>query len=336
MPDTATTPDAQFRDSAIQDMLGRPPGWLLRSGLSVIAVVVAVIVGLAAVIRYPERVEAPFVLQTETVPLAVNAGTGNYVEALLVGDRASVLPGDTLIVFRSDGDWRTVNQLHTYLSAVSNVGQLDPVPLLNYPSRIAPPVGQLNTTLRAYASYRLTNGVAAQITALQREIDQAEALSGSLNRQVTLYDKELDYKNSNVERARALERDSLISTQEAEVIEEQTISAHRQREVLVAGDAQNQLRINQLDQQILKLQLDHRERRAEFERQLRQQLQLLQAAIDEFSLQYFVLAREAGTIDWLPEVREGAMVQAGTPLGFIIPRDASDRKVAPAAPPVRR
>ncbi len=55
MPETTLIPDAQYRDSAIQDMLGRPPGWLLRSGLSVIAVTLAVVLGLAAVIRYPEQ-----------------------------------------------------------------------------------------------------------------------------------------------------------------------------------------------------------------------------------------------------------------------------------------
>ena len=330
MPVDTTTPSVQYRDSAIQDMMGRPPGWLLRSGIGVVAVSVAVLLGLTALISYPERVEAPFVLQTETVPLAVNAGAANYVDAMPVADRAAVLPGDTLLVFRSDGDWRTVRTLHSYLDSADpqKLNAINIIPVQNYPSDVAAVVGQLNAIIHASRSYQSTNGVAAQIAALQREIGQAEALSGSLNRQVALYDRELGYKTLNVERARKMKADSLISRQEAESIEEQTLTAQRQREVLVAGDAQNKLRVNQLDQQILKLQLDHRERRADFERQVRQQLQLLRAALEGFSLQYFVIAQEAGVIDWMPEVREDALVGGSTPLGYLIPDQVSSKKVA--------
>ena len=98
--------------------------------------------------------------------------------------------------------------------------------------------------------------------------------------------------------------------------------------MLVAGDAQNKLRVNQLDQQILQLRLDHREQLANFERQLRQQLQLLRAAVDEFSLTHFIIAREGGTIDWMPDVREDALVGGAGPLGYVLPADASLKKIA--------
>ena len=326
MPETTLISDAQYRDSAIQDMLGRPPGWLLRSGLTVIALTVAVVLGLAAVIRYPERVEAPFVLQTETVPLAVHAGAGNYVEAILVEDRQPIAVGDTLMVFRSDGNWRTTRQLRAWLEEEDSdeTSATDQ----NYPSVIAPVVSELQGIRKGRQSYLQTNGVTEQVAALEREVEEAGRLSGSLQRQVDLYDRELGYKRMNVERARTMEEQELISKQEAEAIEEQTIGALRQREVLVAGDVQNSLRVNQLRQQILQLELDHRERLAEFDRQWMLQRQALVATLDRFELDQFVIAREVGTIDWLPEVREGALVSSSVPLGFIIPKQGGSRKVA--------
>ena len=335
MPVDTTTPSVQYRDSAIQDMMGRPPGWLLRSGIGVVTVSVAVLLGLTALISYPERVEAPFVLQTETVPLAVNASAPNYVDTLLKEDLATVIPGDTLLVFRSDGDWRTVRPLYNYLTEAKGKepDALAVILVRDYPATLSSVVGQFNATLRATHSYMRTNGVAAQAAAIRQEISQAENLSASLERQVAIYDKELGYKAMSVERARAMTADSLMSQQEAEGIEEQTLTAQRQREVLVAGDVQNQLRITQLNQQILRLQLDHQERRAEFARQLRQQLQALRAALDEFDLRYFIVAREAGVIDWTPDVRKDALVGGSAPLGYLLPDESSSQKVARLALP---
>jgi hypothetical protein len=330
MPDVTTELTTSYHNSAIEDMMGRPPGWLLRSGLSVVAISVVVALSLAALISYPERVEAPFVLQTKKVPLAVNAGAVNYVDTMLVGDEQKVSVGDTLLIFRSDGDWRTLRQLDRYLrkAATSTLSKLPAVPTHDYPVAIERVVGQLNAVIESYASYRSTNGTDSQLAALESEIEQAAALSSSLEEQVRLYDEELTYKDLNLKRARGMKADSLISSQEAESIEEQTLAAYRQREVLVASDAQNRLRINQAGQQILRLRLDHRERLAEFERLIRQQLRLLRAAADEYSLQYFIIAREAGTIDWMPEVREDALVGGGVPLGFLIPEWIRSVKVA--------
>ena len=78
MSTTTTERPIEFRNAAIQDMLAvrrdgccapvwrSSPSRCLRFWAS------------RAIVKYPERVEAPFVLQTETVPLAVNAGAVNY------------------------------------------------------------------------------------------------------------------------------------------------------------------------------------------------------------------------------------------------------------------
>jgi hypothetical protein len=113
-----TTQNHQFRESAIQDMMGKPPGWLLHSGLMAIALVFLVGLGLTALIRYPEKVEAPFLLQTETIPLALHAGAMNAIDTVFAKNGAPVTAGDTLLVFRSEVDWRPVKALDHWLTTV--------------------------------------------------------------------------------------------------------------------------------------------------------------------------------------------------------------------------
>lgn len=315
------------REMAIEDMLGRTPGWLLRSGLGMLGLFLVVVLGITALIRYPERVEAPFVLQSKTVPLAVHAGATNYIEAMLVGNNHPVVVGDTLLVLRGDGGWRTLTNLYGYLNADAwDAGELPPD--LAYPSGVRQEVARLTSLLKAWQSYLVTNGTADAVAAYEREHAEAGNLSTSLQKQIDLYDRELAMKNRHLDRTRQLVRDSIISTQEAEAVEEQYITARRQREAMVAGDAQNRLRMNQLDQEVLRLRLTHRERLAEFDRQLRQQADVVRAAADQFSLQHFVLAAEGGTMHWRPEVREGALVSGAEPLGYITSNETNQSLVA--------
>ncbi len=69
-----------YRDAAIEDMLGNPPGWLLRAGIGGIALVFLLVLGLTAFIRYPDKLAAPFLLQTRTVPLLLQVNPGDIID----------------------------------------------------------------------------------------------------------------------------------------------------------------------------------------------------------------------------------------------------------------
>lgn len=327
--------------------MGSPPGWLLHSGLTAIFVVFLLLLGLAAVIPYPEKVEAPFVLQTQTVPLALHAGAGGVVEAMPAPTGNRVTDGDTLLVFRSETDWRAVRRLDLELATVER--QLDGLTVTGgagtvagelklalsglpaadrYPVSIQTPVTGLRTTLRALNSYQRNNGVVTEVTAYEREIDDARRLSESLGKQVDLYQRELAYQEKQSDRMTDLEAEGIVSTQEAEQVAAQTVGARRQREVLVSSDIQNQLRMQQLRQQIIQRRNQHREQLADFERQLLAQIRQLRAALDAFRDRYVLIAREDGTVSWQPGTRPQAMVSGVEPLGYLLPDGDNQQLVA--------
>jgi len=343
---TQTQPDTRFREAAIQDMMGKPPGWLLHSGLGAIAIVLVVSLSLTAFIRYPEKVEAPFLLQTEKVPLALHAGAMNVIDTVFARSGTTVLPGDTLVVFRSEVDWREIRTLDHWLVEVEQNlyvrsptatdmpvaevldGKLNTLPeASNYPATVQNPLVNLRTALSARKSYLQTSGITAEINAYEREITDAERLSTSLNRQVTFYEKELGYQQKRTERMAGLEADGIVSTQELEEVTSQTITAHRQREVLVSSDIQNQLRVQQLRQQILQRRLTHREKLADFDRQLLVELKRIRNALNEYRERYVMTTREAGILDWQPFVRAQAMVSPSDPLGYLMTSAVEEEKI---------
>lgn len=43
----------------LQEMLGYPPGWILHSGITLIAFVIAIVLLLSWLIRYPDELSGP-------------------------------------------------------------------------------------------------------------------------------------------------------------------------------------------------------------------------------------------------------------------------------------
>lgn len=342
MPNRNTT--TAYHDSAIEDLLGRPPGWLLHSGLTVLAGVALVLLALTALIRYPEEVDAGFVLQTEVVPLALHAGVGRVVEAVPVGSGAPVVRGDTLLIFRSGADWRQVRCLGEwarrlrafvtrettdaaprYLSWLADAERLPAGP---FTPAIQQGLTEVKTVLRAWQSYERTHGSRETIATYQEEIADARRLSQSLQTQVALFREELGYQEKQDERNGQLAREGIVSRQEAEMTAARTVNARRQLERLVSSDIQNQLRVRQLEQQIVQVGLQYRQSSAEFSRRLRAALATLETALVTFREEYVLLAEEDGELDWQPGVRPQATVTSSDPLGFILPPVAAAELVA--------
>ncbi len=57
--------------TSVDDLIGNPPGWLLRSGITMVALAVAVFLSLAFVIKYPDKISASAVITSSEPPVDV-------------------------------------------------------------------------------------------------------------------------------------------------------------------------------------------------------------------------------------------------------------------------
>lgn len=88
----------QYRSrSEIDDLIGRPPGWLLRSGISSVALVAFTLVVMSGFIRYPDKTEAIGILSAENPPIDHFAKTTAVLEKIEVEDGTQVQIGDKLL-----------------------------------------------------------------------------------------------------------------------------------------------------------------------------------------------------------------------------------------------
>ncbi|TNE68073.1 MAG: HlyD family efflux transporter periplasmic adaptor subunit [Bacteroidetes bacterium] len=190
----------ELRSEEVQEILGTPPGWLVRWGTFVVFLCFAALIGVAAVISYPDVVEARVTITTTAPPVDVVARADGHITALFVTDKQEVLQGDVLGVIESTARYQDVLQLDQLVGAWLKIRQEDSLAQLTIPLSLE--LGEVQTDYSAFVQ-DLTSfqfGKEDKNSSIQQNI-------GSINRQISKLDKSIE-----VDRKAARQVQSQIST----------------------------------------------------------------------------------------------------------------------------
>ena len=105
----------ELRAEEVQEILGTPPSWLVRWGSVVIFFCLAVMVGVSALVRYPDVVGAPIEITTAIRPVDVVAQTDGYLEKLFIKDNDRVAQNAVLGLLQSTTKYDDILQLERLL-----------------------------------------------------------------------------------------------------------------------------------------------------------------------------------------------------------------------------
>ncbi len=313
-----------YSDSYVQEMIGAPPGWIVRSGISLIGLFVIVTLGLAALIRYPDKITAPTVLRTEHPPTEIVAQTSGYLDTILIQNGDKVAAQTLLAVITDAASPKEVTRLELFLQKCQLI-----ITPTDYVKIQAPALSRLGNLGNGYATLLQTlkdlqyvlqqTGTTEQLAAAEREIARTRQLNQSYRKQEILLADELKIVQKDLERNRQLHASGTISAIDLEEKEKIAIQYRRQLESMPASALQNDIRIEQLQAQ--QTQLRH-QREADLSTRthaLRQQVQSLQAAITTWQQTFLIQSSNAGTVAFAPDIAAKKPIQVGATLFTILP-----------------
>ena len=93
--------DLNLRSEEVQEILGRPPRWIVRVGISIIFVVVAGLFVGSYFLKYPDILPATITVTTENLPAGVMAMTTGKIDTIAVAEKQTVQEGELLAVIRN-------------------------------------------------------------------------------------------------------------------------------------------------------------------------------------------------------------------------------------------
>ena len=107
----------------IQEILGTPPGWILRFGTLIFLIVIVVLIWLSYWIQYPDVVVSEIIVSFNDPPSKLISPKSGYLNKLHAVNNQMVKKGQLLISYNSEANYQDVLSLYEKLLQVKQTNQ---------------------------------------------------------------------------------------------------------------------------------------------------------------------------------------------------------------------
>ena len=315
----------------LDDMLGNPPGWLLKSGISLVFITTFGLLFMTWFIQYPDKLTGQAIIQTEFPPVEMFPPTSGIIDSILISQNEGVEKNQALLLIESSAKWEDVEKVKQYLN--------DPF-LMEGPLSLQ--LGPVQNAFAAWQSEWNRNvqaeknpETAQKIQAFQQEKVHLQGLNNSITRRIAFYEKELQLIQKDLDRSKKLREVGAISEVELEQKTNVELQAQRQREQLLSEKVQNRVRGEQLTNQIIEAKQARTQLLDEQNIRLEAVHQQLKSAIEDWEQRYLVRATTKGRVELSQNLSQGQMMTTNDRLLVISPDQVNTEIVARCIIPVQ-
>ena len=336
-----TTPETIQLNEAqtIQTILGHPPSWLLRWGVSLVALFVIVLIAMSWLIKYPDVIEAQVSLTTEQPPIRVMATTSGRLDKWLVNNHQTVQAGAVLAELYNTAASSDIASLDIFLTRIEQVNSIQQLPI-NLPQHLQ--LGELQSSYSTFSEsykdllyFKNATNVAIKIKSLGNQIQHIQQLNISQQKQLDIFNKETQIALKDWQRYQYLYKEKSCTQVELETKELNYLQHQRQAESLQAGITNNELQIEQLQLQIAELNQTQTDGATGKFTSIKEQTQRLKSEIEQWKATYWIVAPIAGKVVLSDVWAAQQFVNANTEILTIVPEDTANPIIARAIIPIQ-
>lgn len=309
-----TGPEGESVPLLVRQMLGRPPGWALRWGMVAAGVALALLIALAAVIRYPDVVEAEVLLWEGGLPIEVRAPFSGVV-ALWVEDGQQVAEGEWLFSKKGSMSRAAAEELEAWLAG----GAAGPLPSLEG-------LGILEAPWAAYLQARLAledeahlSAISQQLASLAVQQRAQEQLDSVFTAQAFSLEREAALAEVDWERAKTLLAGGGISQLEVDQAEVAWLRAGEALRQVALAQQGNNRELQRLRREQIILREQGRQQLRERESQLSLSLAQLKSAYATWRSAAVGEAPASGRVQLRRQLQDGVYIPAGGAMLALVP-----------------
>lgn len=311
----------------IEDLIGNPPGWILHSGISLIAFVVSVVITGSAFISYPDRMMGKGIMISDTPPVEHTHPIEGVIDSIYYKDMDPVTKDSRIIYLDNLCNRDHLSVWIDFMERYRAVGHIPDYLRLEFPNELN--LGELQPDYSqmqlAFESFQLTlrqSGVFRQINTLEKEINFNQRLQEVLDRDKSLTEEELKLIEKDYDRYDGLHADGVVSTQEEERSRMEMIRQRRQYNNTAQAIIQSDIRDRQLHLEIERLTEDRANRVNEHRIRMQELLATAVERIRDWEERYYIRARAGGKLQLADGLVKGRRIRAGEPIAHIVPEVA--------------
>lgn len=323
---TKITGKAMFegRSEVVQDLLNRPPLWVVRWGITVIVVLMLISLIGASQISYNEIVQARVVVTTLNPPVQIESKINGRILDVLVSADQKVNEGDILAVLDNGSRLQDVMRLKDRLTRFNPSDYKSMGEFLNsFPDNIL--LGALQEDYGSFVSdfqtfffYENLKPNEREMSALSAQINEGIVLHRIQEGQVKLFKEELGLSEKNFLRSAKLCEGGAISDLDLEIVTRSFLADKGKLENLKINSAATLTNITNLKRELVKLEIIDSEKKRVLYQKLYGSLQKLKHSIFVWEQQYVIKSPTSGILTLFDVWAKNQNVKSGQVLFTVV------------------
>ncbi len=318
----------EIRSEEVKDILGRPPKWMIRWGITIIFVILVVILAGSWVFKYPDIVTSKILITTQNPPSPVIVKISGKIEHLFVTDNQSVFPGTALAVIENPADYEDIIEVKNFLKIFNNKN----IDSFNSKSlnknlklgEVQPYYSNFIKSIEDYIHFNKLAYYKKKIGASKNELQKRKEYLSKLNNQKNILLEEYLLEKKQFHRDSLMFLQEVIPEAEYEGSLAKILSKKYSLEQIEISLSSANIQLSQIEQNILDLELNREKQLKTLELNLYESYENIQSAIANWEYKYYFEASIEGKLSFNKFWSMNQNIEAGERIMTIIPNNEGE------------
>jgi multidrug efflux pump subunit AcrA (membrane-fusion protein) len=308
----------------VQTILGKPPGWILKWGISFIFMTVLMLIWMSYLVKFPDIIQARVILTTEIPPVHLFVQSGGKIENLLVEDKQVIVENDLLVIIQNPANHRDIVILENFLEKVKVRKTVD-LSDVAYPENLE--LGEIQSSysdftqnLNDFNFFENKNELVKKIEALKAQIRYLGGKNASIKKQEITMGRAIDLAKSNRDRMIKLLADKAVSIKDVEDAKSEVLRNERELERMQTDYLDNKMKAKNLELTIIDLNENRSDGKNEKSISLKEQIDVLLSEIENWKQKYLIFSPMDGQVSFPKVISKNQFLKNGDEIMTIVPQ----------------
>ena len=329
-----------YATTEVDDLIEKTPGWLLRSGILITAIVTLGLITFSGLVKYPDKIVCSGVLSSDNPPVILKSKVNGRIQKILAATDDTITKGQHIFYIENTAELEDVNKLKSLLNKIiSSNGRINNVQIPSYLTlgMMQSEFGRLQLAYKALKQLESKERVSLELANAKSEINLITELNRKLEMQLQASESEKEIILKEISRNKELLKEGLISEQELEGSQIKLTRLNQTFEQIKREIISNNIKKESLGLTGSVLSENNSNEIESARYAVRELWENLNSTIIEWEDTYFIESTISGRLELPSQMKQHTIIDTEMDLATIYPSDqSSNRQFMMAAVPSLR
>lgn len=303
-----------------QELLAKPPSWILRWGGGLIFSIMLTMIALSWVVKYPDIIRAEAIITTPIPPLPIIARESGKLRWLITSQSLKIGKDRTIAIIENPASVDDINLLKNWLQDYQySLKKSLPIPAQLKLGEVQNTFAHFQKQLNEYRFFETLNPLAKKVMGSQQKQQQLQQILKQHRRQRSLLTNEYALINKKLERYQKLQSNNLVAETQIDEIKISLLSNKRQQEQINSEISNIALDTTNQEIALTEYKLSHQEKLQQYKLKLAETFLSLVSDITKWEQRYLLKSPISGKLTLSKFWSEHQFVKAGEEVVTVVP-----------------